>query len=206
MTGSEANISARIYAAMLVAYPPEFRREFGDQMLQVFRDCYQAEASVGSLPGFWFRTLIDLVVTAAKERADSSGKEGVFMKRRSELVTLAVCVGVIVVAFLLFSYGKKYDVRSIGFFGYVLDPLITTGVVGNFILFILIKATKLNPLRTALWTFAIIHAGFLAFSVLVIGRLFPMFNLPAVTVGYLVSFAIWAGLHFALRRGAPVYS
>ena len=128
------------------------------------------------------------------------------MKRRSELVTLAVCVGVIVVAFLLFSYGKKYDVRSIGFFGYVLDPLITTGVVGNFILFILIKATKLNPLRTALWTFAIIHAGFLAFSVLVIGRLFPMFNLPAVTVGYLVSFAIWAGLHFAMRHRPRVYS
>ena len=66
------NISCKLYGLLLLAYPPEFRSEYGGQMLQVFRDCYRAEARSGWLPGFWFRTLLDLVMTAAKERADSS--------------------------------------------------------------------------------------------------------------------------------------
>jgi hypothetical protein len=182
----------------LFAYPPQFRREFGGEMLQVFRDCYRAEARNRSLPSFWFRTLIDLVMTAAKERADSSGKEGVFMNRRSDATALACSVGIIIIAFLLLTYGRKNEIGSILLFGYVLDALITTGVVGNFIVFLLNKTTKLNPLRTALWTFGIIHAVLLLF-VLVISRSDPRLNLAATVVGYLVSFAIWAGLHFAWR-------
>jgi hypothetical protein len=191
---------------LLLAYPPAFREEYGGEMLQVFRDCYRAEARSGSLPGFWLRTLIDLVLTAARERADSSGKEGVFMNRRSDAVALAVCVGIIVVAFLLFSYGKKHEVSSILLFGYVLDALITAGVVGNVLVFILNKATKLNPVRTAVWTFAVIHALLLFVSVFVIASLVPRFNLAATVVGYVVSFAIWAGFHVAWHRRPEVYS
>lgn len=76
------NISTRVYGLLLFAYPAEFRRKFGDQMLQVFRDCYRAEARSGSVPSFWLRTLVDLVFTAAKERSDKPGREGVFMNRR----------------------------------------------------------------------------------------------------------------------------
>jgi len=191
----------------LLAYPPEFRGEYGGQMLQVFRDSYRAEARSGSLPVFWLRTLIDLVMTAVKERADSSGKESVFMNRRSDALALAVCVGIIIVAFLLLSYGRKNEIGSILLFGYILDALVTTGVVGNLIVFILNKATKLNPVRTALWTFAIIHAALLFVSVFMIGRLVPRFNMAATVVGYVVSFAIWAGLHYAWWRHRPeVYS
>lgn len=176
-------------------------------MLQVFRDCYRAEARGGSLLGFWLRTLLDLVMTAAKERADSSGKEGVFLvNRRSDAVVLAVCIGIILVAFLLLSYGRKHEIGSILLFGYVLDALITTGVVGNLIVFILNKATKLDPVRTALWTFAVVHGALLLFVLLVISRVVPRFNLAATVVGYLVSFAIWAGLHYAWRHRPEVYS
>lgn len=122
------------------------------------------------------------------------------------LVTLLGSIGIIVIAFLLFSYGKKNDVVSILLFGYVLDALITAGVIGNLIVFILNIASKWSRVRIALWTFAIVHVVLLLFSVLVIGNAFPRFNLPAVVVGYVVSFAIWAGLHYALRRGKPVYS
>ena len=200
------NISCKLYGLLLLAYPPEFRSEYGGQMLQVFRDCYRAEARSGWLPGFWFRTLLDLVMTAAKERADSSGRDGVFMNRRSDAVALAVCVGIIVVAFLLLSYGRKNEIGSILLFGYVLDALITTGVVGNLIVFILNKATKLNPVRTAVWTFGIIHGALLLLSVLLISRAFPRFNLAATIVGYVVSFAIWAGFHIAWHRRPEVYS
>jgi hypothetical protein len=199
MTNSDLNTSTRIYGLLLLAYPPQFRREFGDEMLQVFRDCYRVEARSGSLPGFWFRTLIDLVVTAAKERADSSEKEGVFMNRRSDAMAVACSVGIIIIAFLLLSYGRKNEIGSILLFGYVLDALVTTGVIGNLIVFVLNKTTKLNPLRTALWTFAVVHAVLLLFVLLLVGRNDQRFNLAATVIGYVVSFAIWAGLHAAWR-------
>jgi len=193
------NISCKLYVLLLRAYPPEFRYRFATEMVQVFRDSYADETSRRSLPGFWLWTVFDLVVSAAKER-----KEGMIMNKN--LVALLGSIAIIVIAFLLFSYGKKNDVASILLFGYVLDALITAGVIGNLIVFILNIATKWSRVRIALWTFAIVHVGLLLFSVLVIARLVPMFSLPPVAVGYLVSFAIWAGLHFALRRGTPVYS
>jgi hypothetical protein len=128
------------------------------------------------------------------------------MNRRSDLIALLGAVGIIVIAFLLLSYGRRNDVASILVFGFVLDALMTTGVVGNLIVFILSKTTKLNQLRTALWTFAVVHAVLLLLAVVVGGRVDPAFNLAGVVIGYLVSFVIWAGLHFAWRHRPPVYS
>ena len=115
-------------------------------------------------------------------------------------------IGIIVIAFALLTYGRRNEVASILVFGYVLDALVTTGVVGNLIVFVLSKATKLNPLRTAIWTFAIIHGVLLLLAVFLAGANDPRFNLAATVIGYVVSFAIWAGLHFAWRHRPPVYS
>ena len=119
------------------------------------------------------------------------------MNRRSDLIALLGCIGIIVIAFLTLRYGRRNDVASILAFGYVLDALITTGVIGNLIVFILSKTTKLEPFRTALWTFAAVHGVLLLLAVVVGGSVDPAFSLPAVVIGYLVSFVIWAGLHFA---------
>jgi hypothetical protein len=164
-------------------------------MLQVFRDCYRAEASSGSLPSFWLRTLLDLVLTAAKERADTTGRKGIFMNRRSDAMALLGCVGIIVIAFLLQRYIRN-NIPSIFFFGYILDALVTTGVIGNFIVFLLNKTTNLNPLRTASSVFAVVHVLMLLLIV-VISRNGPPVNWAGVIIGYLVSFVIWVGLHFA---------
>ena len=193
------NISCKLYGFLLLAYPTEFRQRFGGEMVQVFRDSYRLETSRRSLPGFWLWTLFDLVVSVAKER-----KEGMIMNRN--LVALLGAVGIIVIAFLLLSYGRKNEVASILMFGYVLDALVTTGVIGNLVVLILTKTTKFDPLRTALWTFAVMHAVPLLLVMLVVGRNDPGFNLAATVIGYLVSFAIWAGLHFAWRHRPPVYS
>jgi hypothetical protein len=80
--------------------------------------------------------------------------------------------------------------------GYILDALISTGVIGNFIVFLLSKTTKLNPLRTALSVFAVVHAVLLLLIV-VISRNGPPVNWAGVMIGYLVSYVIWVGLHFA---------
>ena len=190
------NISSQLYEWLLFAYPTEFRTAFGDQMMQLFRDCYRAEARNGSLLSFWLRTLLDLVVTAAKERAYSSRKEDTIMKRN--VLALVGSIAIIIVAFLLLSYGRKNEVASILLFGYVLDALVTAGVVGNLIVFALTKTTKIDPLRIAVWTFGIVH-GLLLLIAIALGGSNPGFNVGGVVIGYIVSFALWTGLHFALR-------
>ena len=193
------NISTRVYRCLLFAYPALFRRRFGDQMLQTFRDCYRFEVNK---TGFWLRTLVDLIFTAARERADSSGREGVFMNntRRSDGLAVLACAGIIVIAILLLTYGRRNEVSSILTFGYILDALITTGFIGNLIVFLLAKTTKLNRLHVALGTFAVVHALLLLLAVGVAGKADPGFNLGAVVVGYVVSFLIWTGLHWAWQK------
>jgi hypothetical protein len=191
------NLSTRVYGLLLLAYPPEFRREFGSEMLQVFRDSYRAEARNGSVPSFWLRTLLDLVSTAAKERVCNSGRKGVFMKRRSDAMALLGCVGIIVLAFLL-QYVTRNSAASLILINYVLDPLIVTGVIGNFIVFLLNKTTRLNPLRTAITVFAVVH-GALLLLIVVLSSSGPPVNWAAILIGYVLSFVIWVGLHFAWR-------
>ena len=192
------NISYRLYGLLLFAYPADFRREFGNEMLQVFRDCYRAEVSARSLSSFWLRTLVDLVLTAAKERADSIGRKQIFMNRRSDAMALLGCIGIIVIAFLLHRYAIRNNVPFILWSGYILDALITTGVIGNFIVFLLSKTTKLNPLRTAISVFAVVHAALLLLIV-VISTNGPPTNWIGVLIGYLVSYVFWVGLHFVWR-------
>ncbi len=63
-------VSDRLYNLFLLAYPAPFRREYGAQMAQVFRDeCRDTLRQTGSagLMGLWLGTLIDLVKTAFAE-------------------------------------------------------------------------------------------------------------------------------------------
>ena len=65
-------LSARIYHALLVVYPSEFRQAYGSPMLQVFRDCCRralGDAGPAGLLALWARTLLDTVQTAFEEHA-----------------------------------------------------------------------------------------------------------------------------------------
>jgi hypothetical protein len=185
----------RIFQLLLRAYPAEFRREYGPHMTQLFRDCYRAEARQ---PGrFWLSTVSDLIRTAPREHLERLGKENSIMKNlRRDAVALIGSLGIIVVAFLLLSYGRKHGVTSIIMFGYVLDALVTTGILGNIIVFLLVKTTKLDPVRTALWTFLIISAAPVLLLALTVGRSDPQFRLGSVVIGYVVSFLFWFALHW----------
>jgi hypothetical protein len=168
-------------------------------MRQVFRDCYRDEASTGSLTRLWFRTLADLVLTAAKERAESSRREATIMGNiKRDILAVFGCLAIIVISALLLSYGRRNEVNSILMFGYALDAIVATGVLGNLVLFILLKATKLNPLRATLWVFGVVHLIPVVVLVL-IGRSDPRFNVPSTVIGYLLSFLFWTGLHWAWR-------
>ena len=191
------NVSVRLYGWLLFAYPQEFRRTFGEQMLQVFRDCYRVEALRGSLPSFWLRTLLDLVITATKERTDNSGRKGMFMNRRSDAMAMLACTGIIVIAFVLHRLAVRSDVLPFIFpLGFILDALITAGVIGNFIVFLLRKTTKLNTLRTAITVFALVHVALLLLIVVIASSGVPT-NWAGVLIGYVVSFLFWSVLHWA---------
>src|SRR2546426_3088595 len=193
--------SCRFYELLVRDYPEEFRSEYGPHMAQVFRDCYRTEERSGSsqlgLLRFWLRTLLDLLQTAPQEHLENFGKGNFLMKNlRKDAIALLGCTGIIVIAFALLSYGRKHEVSSILWFGYALDALVTAGVIGNLIVFVLVKTTKLNPLRTALWTFLVVNSVPVIFLALIVGRTDPRFSPGSVLTGYVVSFLFWFGVHW----------
>ena len=117
-------------------------------------------------------------------------------KLHTDLVAIAGGILLIVGALLLLSYGRSHQVPSILSFGHVLDAVAFTGIVGNLIVFLLVKLTRFNSLRIARLTFLIVTlVPALAIS-LIAGPTDPTFNLPRVIIGYVVSFFFWYGLHW----------
>jgi hypothetical protein len=71
-TNRVAYISERVYRVLLMAYPKEFRRAYGPQMVQVFKDLCrekQRQSRAFGLTNLWVRTLLDLAVTTFVERS-----------------------------------------------------------------------------------------------------------------------------------------
>lgn len=194
------SISPRVYRILLLAYPAQFRREYGLQMAQLFRDSWRYQGRQGTKFGLlhlWLRTLLDLIQTVPHEHLHNLGKEKSLMNNlRKDALAVAGCLAIIVIAFFLLQYGRSHNVPSILLFGYILDAVVTTGVIGNLVVFFLTKTTRLNSLRTALWTFLILN-GVPAILLAFIGsRIDPQFSLGSVLVGYVVSFLFWYGLHW----------
>jgi len=194
------NWATQVYCLLLRGYPSAFRAEYGTQMAQLFRDCYGAEMKRGGrqrLALFWFRTLIDFIRTVPQEHLDNLGKENSRMKNSArDAVALFGCLGIIAVAFFLLRYGLKHETSAILMFGNVLDALVVTGLLGNLIVFLLVKTTRLDPVRVALWTFLILN-GLPAIVLALVGsRIDPQFRTTATLVGYAASFLFWFGLHW----------
>ena len=68
------SFSERLYAALLWCYPGEFRRRFGPDMRELFRDRHHAERSRADARGIarlWLRVIPDLLSTASRERVSA---------------------------------------------------------------------------------------------------------------------------------------
>jgi hypothetical protein len=66
-------LSVRLYQALVFAYPAEFRCEYGESMVQAFRDsCRRAnrEGGAWSLLALWGRTTIDYFITVLEENSN----------------------------------------------------------------------------------------------------------------------------------------
>jgi hypothetical protein len=73
-TGSSRvpSVSERVYKALLVAYPKEFRRAYALHMTQAFEDLCREEqrrSGVFGLARLWVHTLLDLAATSFVERS-----------------------------------------------------------------------------------------------------------------------------------------
>lgn len=111
-------------------------------------------------------------------------------------------IALIVIAFLLMSYGKKHEISTILIFGRILDALMTAGIVGNLIIFLLMTITQLNPLRVALWTLLVVNGALLLVTIVVGSRVDPAFNLGGQILAYVVSFLFWFSLHWIWSKAS----
>jgi hypothetical protein len=193
-----ADLSCRVYKFLLIAYPSAFRREYGHEMQQVFRDCYRDEARRNQLAGYWLRTLIDLVLTATKEHSEKLRKDHTIMSTlRRDIVSVVGCMAIIVAALALLKYGKAHEFSWFLAFGYVLDAIATTGIIGNLMVFLLVKTTKWHSLRIALWTFVVVHAVLLTVIAILGPHMGGEFRFGPIMLAYVLSFLFWFGLHWA---------
>ena len=117
-------------------------------------------------------------------------------KLQTDLVAIGGCILLIVGALLLLNYGRAHEVSSILLFGHILDALAFTGIVGNLIVFLLVKLTRFRHLRVALWTFLIVTLVPALALTAIASAGTSKISAPNVLVGYLVSFLFWYGLHW----------
>ena len=87
----------RIYRLLLRAYPPDFRAEYGGEMVLLFRD--QCRESDVRTVGFWARVLWDIARSAPALRAEAWGEStrtmGVTMKIAAMLTVLVGVLGIL---------------------------------------------------------------------------------------------------------------
>ncbi len=84
----ELMVSERLYAALLILYPKEFRSAYAQQMRLTFRDACRTthqQNGFGGLLALWLPTLLDLFKSALEERA----RQGEITVSKARLISLA---------------------------------------------------------------------------------------------------------------------
>jgi hypothetical protein len=180
---------------MLLAYPRQFRFDYGSEMTQVFCDCYRDSNSRGTVGELWLRVILDVLRTAPLERWETLRKGETMRNVKRDALGLLGCLAITAVALVLHRYMVTHGVGSAFLLGYTLDAIVTAGVIGNLIIFVLMMARRQSTFRTALWSLVIVNGALLLIAIL-LGILVGGFNFPAVIVAYVVSFFFWLTIHW----------
>jgi hypothetical protein len=201
--------SRRAYALLLAAYPREFRRAYGREMALVFTDRCREQARAGrgaaALARVWGDALLDLALTAPREHLGRLREGGGVMK-----VLRTVAVAFVVYAFTLLVVAPLYarNVQSLpGFVNNLIDALISTGLVFNFI-FLLLTLTRwlegTRAVRAALVLTTLVVGALITLMVFSLGT--PARLNPRVVVAQVFSLLFWLTAHlwWVLRKGRRV--
>ena len=94
-------LSERVYRRLLVAYPVEHRRRYGDSMTQLFRDRMRQEGGGFSTVLVWGHIGFDLVRSAFTERMETAMNLQTWTSRwwEATVVVLAAFISVIAIFF-----------------------------------------------------------------------------------------------------------
>ena len=74
-------ISEKVYRALLLAFPGEHRREYGEPMAQLFRDRMRRDGDGFRSLGVWAAMVFDLARSAFTERKEAAVADGPAFKR-----------------------------------------------------------------------------------------------------------------------------
>ena len=74
-------ISERVYRALLMAYPSDHRRQYGEPMVQLFRDRMRRSDGGFRTLDVWLHMIFDLVCAAFKERKEGAMLDSAMVKR-----------------------------------------------------------------------------------------------------------------------------
>lgn len=99
-------VSEKIYRTLLRLYPEPHRREFGEQMAQLFRDQYRDAWATGRYTGLaklWLRTLPDLGKTCVVEQISQIERNSVMKYLNSKSMPTALLIIGLLLALLSFS-------------------------------------------------------------------------------------------------------
>ena len=180
----------RIYRLLLRAYPPDFRAEYGREMVLLFRDQCR-ESDVRSL-GFWARILGDVARSAPSLRAEAWRENirtmEVIMKLTSILTVLLGGFG-IVNAVAEWTAGSKGAIDG----GYLLA--VALGVFASVLLLgagVAILVQRPRPARLAL---------FASLASMVAARLlFPWMSIFSQLVGFGLPVALLIALYWPRKH------
>ncbi|HKU74660.1 MAG TPA: hypothetical protein VJR02_12115 [Pyrinomonadaceae bacterium] len=189
------SFSKHVFQLLLLAYPREFRLDYGSEMTHVFCDCYRDSNSRGSLTVLWLRVIADVIRTAPLERWETFRKGETMRNVKRDVLGLLACLAITVLAMLLLGYVRTLS-GSIVMVGFALDAIVVAGVISNLLIFVLMMTRRHTTFRTALWSLVIVNGALLLFATLLGMRVDPGFNFAIILASYIVSFLFWLTIHW----------
>ncbi len=203
-TPRSVDLSARIYRTLVWAYPASFRREYGWEMVQVFRDMAEGALSrrgLLGLAGLWFRVVPDLVKTAVQQHCNEIHRRVVMWE---ESLGPARFVAALAVALLIAALVTPADPASMFIVGFPLYGVyLCAAFSGRLPRRSRAAAVLAGALNLGLWIGLLaiavrlvrpdgpLEAGGLGMSLLVVGFLI----LPPLTTAVVVSTVALAARH-----------
>jgi len=183
----------RIYRLLLRAYPPDFRAEYGREMVLVFRD--QCRESDVRTVGFWARVLCDVARSAPALRAeawrarmsDSTRTLEVIMKLAAVLTVLVGLFGVLN-AVVEWVAGSKGAIDGRYVIAVVLGGFASVLLLGAGVAILLETRWGRQPARLAPFASLV--------SMAAAGLLFPWMSIFSQLVGFGLPVALLIALYW----------